>query len=250
MTDPLDVLGKLVPKETIGKAYDDAISGPAKELGKLGVDAVKAARLVLFPLQIAATLQDRVATMLQRIGQRVPENRRIEAPAELVGPALERMKYLDDKSELWRMYEEVLTKSVDRERAGAVHPSFSYIISQLSRDEAWILFRLREKAFTVVDTLDLNHSTNRFENRKVENSELPVDELFRPEKIELYYSHLESLGLVTWPVIEQNPIVGPNNRQTGVRRRSTMMLTEFGTLFVAACIPEDGFTAKPKESSS
>lgn len=38
-------LGKLVPKETIGKVYDDVLSGPAKKIGKLGTDAVKTPRL-------------------------------------------------------------------------------------------------------------------------------------------------------------------------------------------------------------
>jgi hypothetical protein len=39
--DVWGALGKLVPKETIGKVYDDALSGPAKEIGKLGTDIVR-----------------------------------------------------------------------------------------------------------------------------------------------------------------------------------------------------------------
>jgi hypothetical protein len=42
--DVLGALGKLVPKKTIGKLYDDALSGPAKEAGKLGTDVVNAYR--------------------------------------------------------------------------------------------------------------------------------------------------------------------------------------------------------------
>lgn len=246
----LEELGKLIPKETIDKFYDDAVSGPAKEVGKLGVDAVKAARLVLLPLQVAAAFQDRLGAMFERIQQRVPEDRQTKAPPELVGPALEGMRYLDDKSELWRMYEEVITKSVDSETAGAIHPSFSHIISQLSRDEAWILYRLRDQKFTVIDTLDLNADENKFENRKIEKSELPVDELFLPEQIELYYSHLESLSLVTWPIVEQTTILDANEKQTGLRRRSKMMLTDFGKLFVTACVPENGFEPKAKAPPS
>jgi hypothetical protein len=36
----LGALGNLVPKK-IGKPYDDALSGPAKEIGKLGTDIVR-----------------------------------------------------------------------------------------------------------------------------------------------------------------------------------------------------------------
>lgn len=244
-----DELGKLIPKEVIEKVYDDAVSDPAKEVGKLGVDVVKTARLLLAPLQVLAAGQDRLEAMLKRIRHRVPEERQIEAPPELVGPTLEKMRYLDDKSELWRMYEEVLTKSVDSEAADAIHPSFPHIISQLSRDEAWMLYRLRDQGFTVIDTMDLNRETNRFENRKIEESELPVDELFLPDQINLYYSHLESLSLVNWPVREQTPIKDEDGRQTGTRRRSKMRLTDFGKLFVAACIPEDGFEPVGKTES-
>ena len=163
-----EALGKLIPKEAIAKFYDDALSGAAKEAGKLAEDTMKTARLLLAPVQLAAAFQDRLVPMFDRIAKRVPEERRVEAPPELVGPSFEQMKYLDDKSDLWRMYEEVITKSVDSETTGQVHPSFPHIISQLCRDEAWILYRLRGTKFVVVDTLDFIAETNRFENRKIE----------------------------------------------------------------------------------
>jgi hypothetical protein len=52
--DVLGALGKLVPKKTVGKIYDDALSGPLRQIGKLGTDVVKTARLLLAPLQYAA----------------------------------------------------------------------------------------------------------------------------------------------------------------------------------------------------
>jgi len=64
--NPLETIGNLLPKETIGKAYDDALSGPAQQLGKFGTDALKTARLILAPLQIAAAFQDRLEKMCER----------------------------------------------------------------------------------------------------------------------------------------------------------------------------------------
>ena len=49
------------------------------------------------------------------------------------------------------------------------------------------------------------------------------------------------LSLVTWPVLKQDAILDENNKQTGLRRRSKMMLTDFGKLFVSVCIPNEGF---------
>jgi hypothetical protein len=39
--DVYEALGKLVPKETIDKAYNDALSSPAKQLGKFGTERSK-----------------------------------------------------------------------------------------------------------------------------------------------------------------------------------------------------------------
>src|SRR5262249_27214530 len=140
----------------------------------------------------------------------------------------------------------VLTKAVDKDQSASIHPSFTHIISQLSRDEAWILYRLRDRPFKVVDQMDYNQTDNRFYNRTIISSELPTDELYLSDKIELSYSHLESLSLVTWPVQTQTPIWNAGV-QTGTRRESQMMLTEFGRLFVSASIPEKGFEHHAKK---
>lgn len=229
-----------LPPELLLKVYEDALQEPAKHVGKLSTDALKTARLLLLPLQLAGALQDRLQPMIDRIAKRVAEDRRISPPAEVVGPALEKMRYIPDASELWKMFEELLTKAMDSAEAPRVHPSFPHIIPQLSRDEAWILFRLRNHAFNVVDTLDWDKAENRFKNRKIESSELPTGDLLLPMQIDLYYSHLESMGLVQWPVLKQDPIV-EGSVQTGVRRYSKMQLTSFGALFAEACIPRGGF---------
>jgi hypothetical protein len=247
MCPDLEQLGKLIPKETVGKVYDDLLAPSAKEIGKLGGDVAKTARLILAPLQATAALQDRFAAMVQRIRERVPDNKQIEPPAEVVGPALEHMRYLDESSALWSMYEEVLTRAVDRDQNATVHPSFAHIICQLSRDEAWILYRLRSRSFAVVDEFQLNRKENRFFDRVVIESELPIGELYRPDVVDLSYSHLESLALATWPVERQDPVRNAQGEQTGVRRHSKMMLTDFGRLFASACIPEHGFEQHAKK---
>ena len=247
--DVLGSLGKLAPKKTIGKLYDDALSGPAREVGKLGTDAIKTARLLLAPLQYAAAYQDRLERTCERISKRVPEERRVEAPLEIAGPVLEKLQYVHEGSELWDLYEEVLTKSVDAEAQKTIHPSFAHIISLLSRDEAWIPYRLRDKSFAVVDHLDYDIRQNKFSSRVVEETELPKDELFLPDLVELSYSHLESLNLAVWPVESQVATFAvAGGPQTGVRRHSRMMLTEFGKLFVAACIPAEGFEKHTKKT--
>lgn len=233
-------LDKLLPTKVIEKAYDDVASPPAKELGKAALDVVKTARLLLAPFQLAAAFQDRFERVVERIRTRVPEERQKPPPAEVIGPALRQMQYLDEDNPLWLMFEELLTRAVDSEEISRVHPSFAHVISQLSRDEALILFRLRNNEFNVVDTLDYNRPLNKFMNLKVEHSSIPTDDLVHSAQINLYYSHLVSLSLVEWPVEKQEPIMS-SGTQVGLRRYSTMRLTEFGQLFVSVCVPESGF---------
>lgn len=233
-------LDKLLPAKVVEKAYDDIASPPAKELGKAAVDIVKTARLLLAPFQLAAAFQDRFERAVERIRTRVPEEKQKPPPAEVVGPALRQMQYLDEDNPLWLMFEELLTQAVDVDTMAKVHPSFAQLISQLSRDEAVILYRLRSNEFKVVDFLDYDRAQNRFSNRKVEQSSLPIESLQHPHQMNLYYSHLESLSLVQWPVEKQDPIMS-GGTQVGLRRYSTMSLTEFGQLFVSVCVPESGF---------
>jgi hypothetical protein len=160
VADWVDSLAKLLPVE---KVYDDAVAPLAKQVGKFGGDTGRAARLVLFPIQGLAHLQDRLEAMFERIGRRVPEERQIEVRPEISAPAIEAMTYLDDKSELWQVLEEILTKATDSSTVGWVHPAFIHIAKQLSPDEIKILFNI-EQPVEMVDTLELDATTGSWTN--------------------------------------------------------------------------------------
>ena len=238
-------LGEALNSKVAEKIYDDAISKAAKQFGEFGEDFFKAARLVLFPIQIAAAMQDRLGKTLERICSEVPPERRITPPPlQIIGPIFENIKYMDDNSILYELFEELLARSIDSERIAEAHPSFIHIIAQLSHDEAIMLFELKKNDFDIVYTMDLNHEKQRFENRIIEKSTIPVGKLLFPIKAEMYYSHIESLSLVEWPVTDTEYLRDDTGKQTGIRHHSKIHLTDFGKFFVNACIPEDGFRNK------
>lgn len=241
MSDISEVAGKALESKVIEKAYDDGVSPAFKELGKIGADLAKTARLILAPFQLTASFQDRLEAFLRNLNARVQEENRVSIPAEIAGPAFESMRYLEEESTLWKMFEELLIKSADKNSIYVAHPSFVHIIKQLTRDEAYILYKLTQSDFEITDTLDLNKALNRFENLKVERSTIPESELISPASVSIYYAHLESLSLVSWPVLKQDPIHA-GGTQTGIRRHSKIQLTEFGKLFVKACMPSGGMT--------
>lgn len=241
MSDQIpEYISKIIESEVAKQVYQNGLSGSITELGKIGTDVVKTVRLFTFPIQALSKLQDKVERVLEAAYNKVPENNRQPAPPQLVGPVIEKLKYLPEGDELVKMYEELLARSIDSDRINEAHPSFIHIISQLSRDEAYLLFELKNKVFEVVDVMDFLSKENRFINRRIEKSNIPEDKLYFKNNIDLYYSHLESLSLVTWPVYKQDPIV-LNGIQTGLRRFSKIELTVFGKMFIKACIPEKGF---------
>jgi hypothetical protein len=256
-------ISSMLPKETIHQVYKDALQPFAQAIGKLGGDSGKCLRLLTLPIQGLAFTQDWIdlkrmgglKRMAERMVQRVPEESRIEAQPEIVGPSLEHMLYLpSDKSELWQMFEEVLTKSIDEDHVDEVHPSFPKIIAQLSRDEAWLLYRLRGKPLTriYVQRLfsDITTKQTQFTPPSIEFEldELPYDKLICPQKFNFYAKHLESMGLTNALVHQSISGQTEDGAQWGSRCKNALQLTEFGELFAKACIPEKGFeTLKGEE---
>lgn len=231
----MDPMLPKIPESLLFKVYDDLLSPATKQVGAVLSDGAKTARLLLTaPLQLAAAYQDRFSRMMDRIATAVPESHRTAPPAQLVGPIVEGLRYVDDTSPLWEMFESLLRTAMDARTTAKVHPAFGPIVSQLAPDEAVLLMRLHRKDAKVTDLLDLG-TDNVFRNRRVESSELPLDALAMPKQIDLYFAHLESLSLVRWPVIKQDPVMD-GGRQVGVRRHSEMQLTDFGRLFVEACM--------------
>jgi hypothetical protein len=230
----LEALAKIIPGE---KVYDDALAPLAKQVGAIGGDVGKTARLILAPLQALAHSQDRLDGLFRRMAQRVPEERRIEVVPEISVPAIQALEYLDDKSELWKILEEILTKAADRESVDLVHPAFVHIARQLAPDEITLLLAAPTAKITAVDRLDFDRAENKFINRKLLSLDLGGLELQSPNQIELLVIHLEKLGLLEWPVIKQVPVLGPGAVQTGITRYSEVTVTDFGKLFIAAATP-------------
>jgi hypothetical protein len=235
-------IGEALNSKVAEKAYDDAGTKPAKQVGELAEDIVKSARLALLPFQILAALQDKFEKTLERVASNVPQEKRINPQLQIVGPIFENMKYMDDNGILYELFEELLARSIDSERIAEAHPSFIHIISQISHDEAILLYELKKNDFEVVDIMDFDRETNFFSNRKIEKTTVPKDVLLFPDKDEMYHLHLVSLSLVSWQIFKQEPIVGINNLQIGSRSYSKIQLTEFGKYFAKACIPENGFS--------
>ena len=227
--------------ETLKRIYEDGLSDSVKESGKMLADFIKAARLFTAPVQLLASYQDRLSKHFENVRNAVPEENQIPALASISGPIIERLKYLEDDNYLTDLYLNLLKRAIDKDRVNEAHPAFFHIIDQLSPDEAYFLYRLRGKEILVTTHMDFDRASNRFSNYQITKTELPSTEFMFPEHFHMYYSHLESLNLVSWPVFDQEYPHNEKNVQIGIIKHSKLVLTDFGKLFVKACIPEKGF---------
>lgn len=243
-----------VPKDVWLQLYNDAPRPMLKQFGRLGDDLAKTLRLVTFPLQCTAHIQDRLDRAFSQALNRVPEERRVEPPQGMVLDIAEKLKHHDSDTLLGKLYVDLLTASMDSERNKQAHPAFLPIIGQLSSDEALFLRRLadfypsayirpKEGEGWAILTKEQRDGTfgdatfpiNGFE---VNFSDMLInpEEFYFPENFYIYIEHLSKLGLMEYAgeIINANPDKWRELR-SGEYDFFIIRLSKFGKLFYECC---------------
>jgi hypothetical protein len=242
------VATELVKQVPIKEVYKDGLSPAVQETGSALADFVKTIRLALAPLQFTAALQDRYVRFLDRSVRQVPEDRRILPAPQIVGPILEAIKYEPEDTLISDMYNEVLSRAFDGDRAEDAHPAYAPLIKQLSLDEAIILKTIYEKYlqndhYKYQYTDDWDPMTARFSNRKLELDELPRNELRSPNNVPIYIEHLDKLGLASVLQYKNQEALVTAGVQSGTRGIARYQLTAFGLEFMKAARPVTTYAA-------
>lgn len=232
----LENISKVLPVE---KIYDDVASPAFKEIGEAARNAVKASRFLLAPIDYLAAQHERWLHFLKRINDKVPEENLIPAAPQLAGPVFEGLKYLEQDCILTELFINLLARAIDKDRVSEAHPAFPKVISQLSSDEAQIIFYLSKKERLLKQHSSYDISKNLFGARKVLANDFPLEKLLFPQNYFMYLDHLYSLNLAgIWQHGNQEATY-EGSVQSGVNITSYASLTEFGWLFAKACMPED-----------
>lgn len=232
---------ELLKRIPVEKVYDDVASAPAKQIGSALESTTKAARWLIAPIDYLAAQNDRYQKLLKKISENVPDENFIEGHPQLVGPALDQLKYIPDDSIISEMFINLLSRAVDKERVNEAHPAFVSIIAQLSPDEAVVIYYLSRKSYEYRTYAAYDSETNTFSAREVRRNEFPTEKLSAPENYSFYMDHLHSLGMAgIWQKGKQEPTFDKmGTTQTGVEITSTAQLTPFGQMFSKACISND-----------
>lgn len=247
--EDLTGLGKLAESQLVNQVYNEAGSPAAKELGKLAADTTKTLRLFTAPFQLAALAQDRFQIWLDEARNRVPSERQIEAPSHIAGPALRAMLFMEAEKPLAKMFVNLLSQAIDKDRVGDVHPGFVHILEQISPDEALLLYKMKSMSIAGVNRLFNVDVKDESGIATIESlTTFSKDGFLHPNRICLYFEHLEVLGLVVHR--KEDKIIPPKDKPEWAHYRY-YSLTEFGTQFLSVCVqdvPASGLDALGKLS--
>lgn len=240
MQDLAEIIAQEVAKQLpVKEAYTDLASPAARQLGRAAEDIAKTLRIALLPFQLAGAWHDKVSALIDRSIRNVPQEDRVAPQPQILGPAVEAVKYEEVGSPIFQMFEELLARSFSEKEASLAHPSYPAVIRQLSADEARLLQALAEAKDTPRKyerrfTEDFDDRVARFFNRKLEYDGLPREFLEAPDNMSFYIDHLHSMGLAgLYEYEKQQPIIR-DNRQIGTRVFEELSLTAMGKRFMLA----------------
>ena len=123
--------------------YQDGLPPAVKEIG-VGLQTVaKTVHIVLAPIAALVwgydQIKDFVSTKVAEKLKNVPVDRIRTPEPNVVGPALEALRYTGHQETLRELYAKLLATALDADTAQQVHPAFVDMIKNMSPDEARIM---------------------------------------------------------------------------------------------------------------
>jgi hypothetical protein len=239
--DKSDLAKAILNALPLKEIYSDAVAPGAKVAGQIVEDVMKAIQIALAPVQLAGVAQDRFRRFIDKSRARVsPETQILPAP-QIIGPILEGIRYEPEDTPIDKLFSQLLSSAMDREKVDSAHPAFVEIIKQISSDEAVLLAALADGPRRYHRRWPYDSQKHTSGPAEIELDERPTDLLSMPSNIDLYATHLSNLGLAGyehWKEIEPEYIPSPQDdlpRKICDRVFQELKLTDWGAAFMKAC---------------
>ena len=187
---------------------------------------------------------DFALNLASRIEERIPKDRRVPPPRSVAGRVFDAARWHDDHDPLYEMFAELLAKACDRDQRHPANPAYAEIVRQLSPDEARLLYWIATRPITLHEarwfkTTEHMQLQLPEHGTEVTSYEFPYWRFGNPEALMsgAYIGHLVHLGLIGFHELAK--------QKSGRRsvKELQLVFTSYGALFVASCVPTDGFVA-------
>jgi hypothetical protein len=260
------LLAKLAGSEKLMlQVYKDALQPGVKQVGAAIGNLLG---FILYPFsKLPKHITQRWELGLQRNLEKyreeiaaIPEERIAVVPAEIGVPLLEKLSYVQDP-DLSQMFINLLAKASVIDTNSLAHPSFIEKISNLSSDEAKILYHIhRNKIHTVpfvVIWMQFEQPHGLQKSDRLTGFET-IDGLMFPANVPVYMENLVSLGMLVCNDLTMlsndahyaklNQLYEPlrlkvedrghedGNRYPVTLRKGYYDITNYGRMFISACV--------------
>ena len=243
----VDSTFKHLPKTT--SAADEALSS-----------IVDIANILFAPFKMAkiftdAKLEQFKKNLAEKVNQIPVENRKDKPDLNVVGPALEALKYTILDDDLREMFENLLTSSIDKNKN--VFPGFIDVVRQLNSDEAKLLKYLSQHGDTypLIDLRFTPKEREGFIEIFTNFTNIGYGLCQKPELISAYLIELEKFGLIKidngfyhlnknelYAPLEEHPdfislknAVGTTPGKFSTHKKK-FDITEYGKAFIQSCV--------------
>jgi hypothetical protein len=130
-------------KDVLPEAYRDLLSPAAKELGQSLVTVAKMVSIAISPLAATVWGFEKIkdwlnATLTAKLSKKDPAQIQTP-PLNIAGPILMNLPFTDEEPDLKEMYANLLATAMDKKHCSLAHPSFVFVLQQITSDEAKLL---------------------------------------------------------------------------------------------------------------
>jgi hypothetical protein len=268
--DEIDAVAKAAAE--IVKAtpvYQDAVQPVAQEVGKSLKTIGGVINVALTPIALMVfgfeKIQENLKSRLEKRLVNIPPENIVTPNLQVVGPLIEKYKYVSEDQDLSQMFINLLANAMDKDKVSKAHPSFVNIISELSPDEAKIIKALSKK--DTLPKIDIKLQAKK-EDGTLESgyhyfatnyTNLPkVAGLAYPELINSYLNNLERIQIISctsgqfqesfteknrYKELEENEYIKNVKKETENTFEMSIVhglirVTDFGKLFIDAVVSE------------
>lgn len=147
--DATELISKLAISLS-NNVYQDGLSPAVKNLGQALGDITSAIQLVTLPFAFlgdtAAALKDKYRDFINETYAKVPDEKKVLPDKTIVYDIIKSVLPSIDKNDIREIYSNLLASASDMDKKSCVHPSFSFLISQLGSTEVILLEEINASA--------------------------------------------------------------------------------------------------------
>lgn len=226
--------------------YGDLLRPGVKQVGKALETVLGLGNTILWPIALAnertrIALEKNLEKYRAKL-QNIPQDEIIQVRPEIGVPIAENLSYVHDDL-LSELFINLLAKAAVKTTASLAHPSFVYIINNLSPDEGLMLCKLKQRRYAYVRRSHVvggedspTHTKYGEITESIIENEFPTAELNFPDNFPMYVDHLRHLNILYIRLIGSGK---KSPDQHGILESTLQIrLTDFGSLFCKACVPD------------